>query len=233
MSKTITTVLSTLAAGLFVSGSACADVTGNVGVTSNYLWRGVTQNDDRSAVQGGVDYEHDAGLYAGTWLSDLDGAYEHDVYAGFSGEAGALGYDLGVNHYMYPLADDADFTELYGSISYEMFTVGLAYTVNSDVQSDPTAAQPFMEGDLYYYAGAEFVLPDDFTLGLTVGAYTFDEDGEAGTDLDYMHYRIGLTKSAGDFGDFTFAFDQNDLDGVSNGKDNDDPRFSVAWTKSF
>src|SRR5512140_3616978 len=46
-------------------------VTGNVGITSQYVFRGLTQTDGKPAVQGGFDYAHSSGLYAGTWLSNI------------------------------------------------------------------------------------------------------------------------------------------------------------------
>ncbi len=235
-----TLVAASIAAASFGSSSAFAEVSANIGVTSNYIWRGVTQSDDGSAVSGGLDYAHESGFYAGTWASTVDfgaGAdnneIEHDVYLGYGGEAAGIGYDLGLAHYMYPLTDDADFTELYVSGSYEMFTVGLAYTVSSDIDDTAGNDGMFLEGDLYYYASAAFDLGNDFGLGVTVGQYTFDDDGVAGTDLDYGHYQVAVTKAAGDFGDFTFAIDKNDIDGVTNGKEDDDARVSVSWSKSF
>ena len=47
-------------------------VSANIGVVSNYVWRGITQTDDKAAVQGGVDYSHSSGFYAGTWVSNVD-----------------------------------------------------------------------------------------------------------------------------------------------------------------
>ena len=82
-------------------------IDGNIGVTSNYLFRGVTQTGDGAAVQGGLDYGHESGLYVGTWTSNVNfaGGTELDVYGGFSGESGDLGYDVGVTGYLYPEAD--------------------------------------------------------------------------------------------------------------------------------
>jgi len=221
-----------VASSLLASGIASAELTGNVGLTSNYIWRGVTQSDDGPAAQGGVDYSHASGFYAGTWLSNVDfgdgtdaNEYEHDLYLGYAGEAGAFGYDVGVFHYMYPLADDADFTELGLSGSYENFSAGVAYTFNSDIQEG--SGSMFAEGDLYYFVSAGFDLPNDFGLGLTLGSYAFDEDS-AGNELDYTHYQVALSKA-----DLTFALDQNDLDGSMSGKALDDPRFSVSWGMEF
>ena len=43
---------------------------GNIGVTTDYIFRGVTQSQHKPAVSGGLDYTHSSGLYAGTWLSN-------------------------------------------------------------------------------------------------------------------------------------------------------------------
>ncbi len=236
-----TLVAASIAAATLGSSAAIAEVTANIGATSNYIWRGVTQSDDGTAVSGGVDYAHDSGFYAGTWVLTVDfgdtsdnNEYEQDLYLGFGGEVGDFGYDLGVTNYMYPLTDDADFTELYLSGSIANFSAGLAYTVASDIDDESGTPETFIEGDLYYYADAAFELPQDFGLGLTVGHYAFDDDGEADADLDYSHYQIALSKSAGDMGEFTLALDKNDIDGTSaSGKEFDDPRVSVSWTKTF
>lgn len=46
-------------------------LTSNVGFVSQYVFRGLTQTDGKPAVQGGLDYAHSSGLYAGTWLSNI------------------------------------------------------------------------------------------------------------------------------------------------------------------
>lgn len=209
------------AAFLGASAIAQAEVSANIGVTSNYVWRGMTQTQDSAAIQGGVDYSHDSGFYAGTWASNVDfgtssasdNGAEVDFYAGFGGEASGIGYDLGYIYYAYPQHDDSDFGELYGSVSFQMLTVGLAYTTNSEADTD---------GDLYYYANASFDLPQDFSIGGTVGHYDFDNSASG----SYNHYQLDLGKSAGDFGDFTLSVSAND-------NSDTDPLVFVSWAKSF
>ena len=43
----------------------------NVGGTSQYLWRGMSQGSG-AAVQGGLDYSADNGFSIGTWVSNVD-----------------------------------------------------------------------------------------------------------------------------------------------------------------
>ena len=47
-------------------------ISANIGAVSNYMWRGVTQTLDGPAVQGGLDFSHESGFYAGTWASNID-----------------------------------------------------------------------------------------------------------------------------------------------------------------
>jgi len=227
-----------LACGAALMGAtaiAQAEVSANIGVTSNYVWRGATQTRDAAAVSGGLDYAHDSGFYVGTWASNVDFGsmssspeVEWDIYGGFAGEMSGVGYDIGLAHYMYPDSTDADFTELALSASLSMFTVGANYTVQSEVAKG--AGSPFIKGDLYYYASASFDLSDGYGIGGTVGRYTFDEDGLGGANLDYTHAQIDVTKSAGDFGDFTFSLSKAGKS--ANGGDKD-PKVFVSWAKSF
>lgn len=45
--------------------------TGNVGFVSQYIFRGLSQTNGGPAIQGGLDYSHASGFYAGTWLSNI------------------------------------------------------------------------------------------------------------------------------------------------------------------
>ena len=91
----------------------------NVGLYTDYIFRGYTQTQNEPAIQGGFDVEHSSGLYAGTWASNVDwttaGDYmdknsvEIDVYAGWATDLpfGDLGFDIGVLQFFYPGNDTA------------------------------------------------------------------------------------------------------------------------------
>jgi uncharacterized protein (TIGR02001 family) len=219
-----------LACGVALLGSAAvaqAEFSANIGATSNYMFRGVTLSNDQAAVSGGLDWAHDSGFYLGTWTSNIEGLgnIELDLYGGFGGEMGDLGYDVGYVYYAYPNAEgDADYGELYGSLSWKFLSGGLAYTTNAEADEGP-----YTEGDLYAHIGASFDLPQGFTAGLTFGYTWFDDDGLDGGDFDYAHYQLDIGKSAGDFGDFTFSLSLADDTDVSD----DDLRPFVSWSKSF
>ncbi len=217
---------SALAFGALVfAGSAAAEWSANIGATSNYVWRGVTQTDDDAAVSGGLDYAHDSGLYAGTWASNVDfgddddTTAEVDLYGGFANELGnGLGYDLGLIHYAYPGGDDLDFTEVYLSLSYGPVSGGVNYTVDKE-------ADDADDNDLYYHLGASFEVAPTWTVGGTVGYYDFDSGGS------YNHGQIDIGKSAGDLGDFTFSVSVADEDD-DLGLDGDTLVF-VSWGKTL
>ncbi len=133
------TIIAGLVASALVPAFASAadsphTLTGNVGIYSQYIFRGLTQTDKEAALQGGFDYAHSSGFYAGIWMSNISwlrdfGAYngggslEMDFYGGFKGAFGKsdFGYDIGLLQYYYPGsvapgAVKADTLELYGAL---------------------------------------------------------------------------------------------------------------------
>ena len=82
----------------------------NVSLASQYRYRGLAQTDGDPALQGGFDYSHASGLYLGTWGSnvswladsngDVSNSVELDVYGGYRGAWGDVGYDVGVLRYL-------------------------------------------------------------------------------------------------------------------------------------
>ncbi|MBK6296450.1 MAG: hypothetical protein IPO19_18135 [Rhodoferax sp.] len=96
----------------------------NVGATTDYRYRGISQTRLKPTLQGGVDFSHKSGLYLGAWGSGIkwikdgggDANIELDLYGGYKGSAGSVSYDLGVLTYQYPsnkLNPSANTTELY------------------------------------------------------------------------------------------------------------------------
>ena len=209
---------SVLAASTGLSSIAVAEspLTGNIGVTSNYVWRGATQSNDEAAVSGGIDYAADFGLYVGTWVSNLSGGdYEQDWYAGYSFEAGPVGLDVGYIAYTYPVGTtNENFDEVYLNASWKMLSGGVALTVDGD-----SNAAEFSDDDLYLYIGADFEVAEGLSIGVLYGDYDFDDPA----GVDYSHIQVSVSKD-----DFTFAIEDNDKDGAAG-----DSRFTVSWSKSF
>src|SRR3989344_808895 len=95
------------ATGLAVVAAANAETTGNIALTSDYVSRGVSYSDNDPAVQGGLDWSHGLGFYAGVWGSNVSfGTPAHvelDVYTGITRPmASGLGWDSGLAYYTYP-----------------------------------------------------------------------------------------------------------------------------------
>jgi len=202
------------------STSALAEVSGNVGFASDYVFRGYSQTDNQIALQGGLDYAHDSGFYVGTWASNVSSPFfggthdpqlELDVYGGYSAElSNGIGYDLGILHYDYPGASYADTDELYISGSMAGFTVSFNY-------SDELAFVGSTESAWYLAAGYEMDLPMDVGLSLHIGLNDGDAfDGGPGAAFsdNYIDWSVGLSKNiAGlDFGLTYTDLDQSSTD---------------------
>jgi uncharacterized protein (TIGR02001 family) len=112
--------------------AAHAQVSGNLGLTSDYRFRGISQSQNAPAVQGGVDYAHSSGLYIGNWNSSVssqvytNGAgVESDLYAGYKKDIyKGITIDVGSYNYFYPRATVAKTGSNFDT--YEAF-VGLGY----------------------------------------------------------------------------------------------------------
>ncbi|MCX7191621.1 MAG: TorF family putative porin, partial [Candidatus Methylopumilus sp.] len=156
-----TAVLGALAAPSFVFAADVAPasdltVAYNVGLYSQYIFRGLTQTDRKPALQGGVDLTHSSGFYLGAWGSNIDwlrspygippadtyytkgGNLEIDLYGGFKTELGksGIGIDVGALQYWYPGTlrggwAKANTTELYGALSYGWLQAKLSGVVSN------------------------------------------------------------------------------------------------------
>jgi uncharacterized protein (TIGR02001 family) len=102
------------------------DLSGNLALVSNYMWRGATASGNKPSIQGGFDLAHESGLYVGVWAASGDGADEIDYYGGYATEVAGFGLDVGYLNYTYPEA--ADFQEAYFGVSKELGAVELGVT---------------------------------------------------------------------------------------------------------
>jgi uncharacterized protein (TIGR02001 family) len=115
-------------------------ITGNFGIYSQYVFRGLTQTDRKPAFQGGFDLAHTSGFYAGTWGSNISwlhdagvvahgGSLEWDFYGGYKYAINEdIGLDVGVLDYYYPGsyvsgATNPDTTELYVAASWKWLSL--------------------------------------------------------------------------------------------------------------
>ena len=120
--------LTKLAAGLalatcaLASTSAFAQLTTNVGVASEYYFRGVLQKS--SSASAGVDYTQD-GIYVGAWTADVGQGLEVDGYGGYaySDEASGWNAKIGYYGYFYTGSFDNTYQEINLGLGYKMLSL--------------------------------------------------------------------------------------------------------------
>ena len=188
------------ALGLLTAAAAAnAEVSSTWTLTSDYDFRGASQSASDPAIQGSLDYANDSGWYIGAWGSNVDFGdevgidYEIDLYTGFSGGAeDGLGWDVGLVYYGYPDDSDANYPEIYGKLSYGVFSGALFYS-NDYVGSSQSA--------IYASGDVSVPMPRNFSLNAHAG-YSFGDfwdgvDGEPSSD--YIDWSVGVGYTLGNF----------------------------------
>lgn len=170
------------------------DASANVGVVSNYMWRGMTQTRNGAALQGGLDLAHSSGFYAGTWLSNVDFKFfpgadtEQDFYAGYGWSLGDFAFDLKRTEYHYASENGLNFGETHAHVSAYSVTLGADYSSDTPVLASDSA--------IHYYGSYSYSLPADISLSATVGEYDYRDGGWiGGTDSRYTYYAVSLNKT--------------------------------------
>jgi uncharacterized protein (TIGR02001 family) len=181
--------------------------TGNVGLYSEYLFRGIAQTAGKPALQGGFDYGHASGFYAGTWASNISwlqdfalygrSSLEWDFYGGFKGSfADDFTYDVGVLYYYYPGTANpgvikADTLEGYVGLGWKFLSAKLSYNFD-----DYFGARPIGEKtDGTYYLDLSLAYPfGDSGLALSAhyGILDVKNDGSGTSEASYEDWRVGL-----------------------------------------
>ncbi len=188
----------TLMAGA-ITAQAAPEISGNVALTSDYRFRGISQSDESPAIQGGFDIAWDTGIYVGTWGSsvdfdsnrDYDGSLELDYYVGWASDLNDnVGVDVGYMYYSYPGDNgaDGDYQEVYLKVNLWGGTVAAVY-------SDDYYAET---GKFYYVSGDySFGLGETFSLDLHAGYGDVEKDGGFfSSDTDsYFDYSAGISAS--------------------------------------
>jgi uncharacterized protein (TIGR02001 family) len=180
--------------------TAQAQVTGNLGLTSDYRYRGVSQTQNAPAVQGGIDYAHSSGLYVGNWNSSVSSqvytngsGIESDLYAGFKKDVyKGITIDVGSYNYFYPRAttttggNNFDTNELYAGVGYGPASVkysqslsnyfGIANSKNSE----------------YFQADVNYVLPFKGFDKVSLIAHAGRTNVNNNSNLNYSDYNAGV-----------------------------------------
>lgn len=211
---------------LYVSPSvahAASGWSGNLNLVSEYRFRGIDQTWGNPAVQGGVDWTHAAGWYAGTWASNVSrrsypgGGMELDIYGGYNGKIDeAWSYTAGLYGYVYPGANlrharcpSAAFSAPCGSLPDQRYDTleanlgvtwqWLAYKLSVSATdyfgaNEKTGYSKGTAGTLYHDLTATVAVSDKLNLILHAG-YTDIRATVAGHDPSYTDWRIALSRT--------------------------------------
>ena len=232
-----------VAATLATSTTAMAELSGNIGVTSEYYFRGLTQSAG-AAVQGGVDYAAASGFYAGMWGSNVSfagagaGGAEVDLYGGYAFEAGPVGIDLGALYYWYPEEDETgtelSTLEISAGFSFGPASLGYAYSDELKFFGVTGANGEYGEGG-YLSLGIELPISEKASVAASIGQYSGQaiEDYLASvgsTDDAYVDYGLSLNLAASDEIGVSFGFVGTDID---TGAADDDLAFVASASYGF
>ena len=185
--------------------TAQAELTGNIGWDSEYIFRGISQSD--SSVNGGIDWEatigdSNVGYYVGTWAADVDEGLEIDYYGGLTAGLGDFELLAGFTYYDYTDDFDDTYKEINLGVGWKFLSVSAAIGEYDNFDGDTQDYQ-------YYEVTAEH---NGFFA--TVGSFHDDFDGEF-VQAGYGTQIIGVDVTA------SWIYSNSDLvdDGMGSGSD--------------
>jgi uncharacterized protein (TIGR02001 family) len=238
-----TAVLGALAVPSFVfaaDSSPGVTVAYNVGLYSQYIFRGLTQTDRDPAVQGGVDLTHPSGFYLGAWGTNISwlrdnygsggptyssgGRVELDLYGGYRYTFGSgVGIDAGALQYVYPGSRDsanfarANTTELYGALSYGWVQAKISTVVSKGAWSigkADSAPEGAKNAQGTYYAELNATIPVSDLMGA--------KDGPASgitaiTHIARQEFNAGSFNDPSSYTDYKLGLQKSFSEGALNG----------------
>lgn len=199
--------------------SQAEELTANVGITSNYVFRGQTQSDDGIAIQGGVDWVHESNLYLGAWASNVDfpaptnaDGFEVDLYIGYTFDLGNdMAIDIGYINYQYTDSNLNDAEEVFFGFKFKQFSITY---YDADIENNVND---------YNYIDAKYKieLPNEVNLNLHYG----QQNNDTGNDADDISIGINKEFQGLDVGLTFTSYDSN--------SSTDDDIVFVTITKTF
>ncbi len=180
--------------------------TANIGLLSDYRFRGISQTDKKPALQGGFDVAHSSGLYAGNWNSNVDSKLynganlEMDFYGGYKHAFdGGFGLDVGVIYYYYPNSGSSpsgstriDNTELYLGASYGPVSLKYNYAVSDFFGTPDSSGSSYLDAGFSYDLGHNFGFVAHYGYQwLKGGAVVTQIDGSTANNIS--DWKLGVT----------------------------------------
>ncbi|MDR3214214.1 MAG: TorF family putative porin [Azoarcus sp.] len=214
----------------------------NVSIVSDYAYRGISQTDEKPALQGGFDFKHSSGLYIGVWGSSISwlrdaetnvsssNSVELDLYAGYAKSFDDFGLDIGVLRYGYPGTfnrkwrddtglKDPNTVEGYVGASWKFVSFKYSYSFTN------LFGTPDSEGSDYF----DLTLSHEIVTNLTLSAH-IGKQRVFGPSESYNDWKVGATYNLGGF-DIGLHYVDTD---IHHAKDvNADDRIILSIGKSF
>ncbi len=174
-----------------------SQVSGNIGLVSEYRFRGIDQTFSKPAIQGGFDYTHPSGVYLGNWNSNVssgagypNGNIEMDFYGGYKRAFEDFSADAGLIYYAYPgTSPKIDNKELYVGGGWKFVSAKFFYAVD-DYFSTKAASGASTKGTRYLDLALNYDLGNGWGLMAHYGWLEFKNIN----DGSYDDWKLGLTK---------------------------------------
>jgi len=185
---------SLLILALLSAGLVQAQVTTNLGATSDYRFRGISQTQKAPALQGGIDYADKSGVYIGNWNSSVSSqlytngsGLESDLYAGYKKEVVGVTLDVGSYNYFYPRASvgstNYNTKEVYVGAAKGPISVKVSQSLGDYFATSNSKGTKYYQADVTYpIAGTK----------ASVLAHAGKTDIANNTTLDYTDYNFGV-----------------------------------------
>ena len=218
-SKLLLALLATSSAAFAQTAPAAPEVTYNVGVVSQYRYRGLAQTKGQPALQGGVDYANAGGYYLGAWASTIQwikdsstantsygGPTELDLYGGYKFESSGVAYDIGFLRYQYTgnnlsktpgSSSDAQLNNANTNEVYAAGTVG-AYTFKYSYALSTLFGNIGSKGSDYLDLTANYDMGSGITLSPHLGRQIVQGPGNGSGTLSYTDASLTVAKDLGD-----------------------------------
>ena len=209
---------SSVAGGSLEAPKSACSASANVAITTDYVFRGVSQADEDVATQGGFDLT--CGIfYAGIWGSSVDfgddTSAEVDFYAGITPSYKGLNFDLGVIYYAYDDDTDINVFELKAGVSGDVAGLGLGATGYFNIDDEVYTYELSAE------KGFSAVGPFTPTVSALVGFV--DADGG-----DYTYWNAGVSLGFAEKFALDLRYHDTDVDTSLT-----DERFVATLSASF
>lgn len=184
-----TLAMTSLAVAVAAPTVQALEVSGNVALLTDYTFRGISQTDEKGAIQGGFDVAADNGLYAGIWASNVnfesDTSSEMDYYFGYGFDVSeTVNLDFGYYYFDYQGDSEFDYQEFAVALGISDLTLTLVYSDEYFGDGGPDA--------FIYNADYSISLSETTSLDLHVGFSDADADDFFGEDDSYVDYSVGL-----------------------------------------